>query len=79
MNIPDAIYSRAKILPLDLQREALDFIEYLEHRYVRVPTARPNLDTEAFLARFAGCLGDDFPDDIEELDQSLDALREPLE
>ncbi len=33
MNLPDQIFSRAKALPADLQKETLDFIGYLEMRY----------------------------------------------
>ncbi|MFD2273490.1 hypothetical protein ACFS07_27125 [Undibacterium arcticum] len=44
----------------DLQRETLDFIAYLEQRYRIAPTTPSRLKTEAFIARFAGCVGDDF-------------------
>ena len=79
MSLPETIYAHARALPADLQREALDFIEYLEQRYrVTSPVANEQ-DTEAFLARFAGSLGDDFPDDIDGDDLGSDAAREPIE
>jgi len=61
-------------------REALDFIEFLEHRYSLVPAigAVPD-DTEAFLKAVAGTLGDDFPDDITDEDLGVDSPRETLD
>jgi hypothetical protein len=32
MNLSDTIYAHAQALPIDLQRETLDFIAYLEQR-----------------------------------------------
>lgn len=64
MNLSDTIYAHAQALPIDLQRETLDFIAYLEQRYHVIPKQQPHTTTEAFLACFAGCLGNDFPDEI---------------
>lgn len=79
MNLPDTIYAHAQALPADLQRETLDFIAYLEQRYRIAPTTPSQLTTEAFIARFAGSVGDDFPDDINDTDLASDTPREPLE
>lgn len=79
MTLPETIYAHARALPADLQREALDFIEYLERRYGVAPPATNAQNTDAFIARFAGSLGSDFPDDIDESDLGTDAPREPLE
>jgi hypothetical protein len=79
MNLPETIYAHAKALPAELQREALDFIEYLEQRYQVKPPATVDADTEAFIARFAGCMGADFPDDIDDADLGVDTPRESLE
>jgi hypothetical protein len=62
-----------------LQREALDFIAYLEKRYHIEAMGAPSLTTSAFIERFAGCLGDDFADEIDDADLASDAPREPLE
>jgi hypothetical protein len=35
--------------------------------------------TEVFLEKMAGCLGEDFPDDIDDADLGADTPREPLE
>jgi hypothetical protein len=37
------------------------------------------LSTEAFIQRFAGSVGADFPDDIDEADLAPETLRESLE
>ncbi len=79
MNLPDTIYAHAQALPTNLQREALDFIAYLEQRYRIGSGASRHLTTEAFITRFAGSLGDDFPDDIDAADLTGDTPREPLE
>ena len=79
MNLPDTIYAHARALPVDLQREALDFIAWLEQRYGIRPPAGGALSTDVFIQRFAGSLGDDFPDDIGELDAAADTPRETLE
>lgn len=57
----------------------LDFIEYLERRYGVAPPATKLSDTEAFIARVARSLGEDFPDDIDGADLGSDAARDPLE
>lgn len=75
MNLPQAIYDHAKALPPELQREALDFIAWLEHRHA---LRSPEADTDAFLKRLAGSLGDDFPDDIADAGLASDLPREGL-
>ena len=78
MTLPETIYAHARALPADLQRETLDFIEYLERRHgVATPAAKLS-DTEAFIACVAGSLGEDFPDDIDGADLGSDAARDPL-
>lgn len=79
MNLSDTIYAHAQALPADLQREALDFIAYLEQRYHITPAIPRQLTTEAFIDRFAGSVGDDFPDDIDDAGLASDAPRESLE
>ncbi|MCK7575935.1 MAG: DUF2281 domain-containing protein [Chromatiales bacterium] len=76
MNLPETIYAHAQTLPVELQREALDFIDYLQQRYRGHTPA--SLNTESFIAQVAGTLGDDFPDDIDDADLGNDAPREPL-
>lgn len=78
MNLPETIYTHVRALPADLQRETFDFIGFLEARYGLTP-AGPGLNTQGFIERFAGCLGDDFPDDIDDADLGPDAPRESLE
>lgn len=78
MNLPDAIYAHARALPPDLQREALHFIAYLEQRYRVVPDRSGRMTTQAFIERFAGSVGDDFPNDIDDMDPAADAPREQL-
>ncbi|SBT04639.1 conserved hypothetical protein [Candidatus Accumulibacter aalborgensis] len=79
MNLPDAIDAHVRALPVDLQREALDFVAYLEKRYHIQAMDAPSLTTSAFIKRFAGCLGDDFPDNVDDTDLGCDAPRESLE
>lgn len=82
MTLAEAIYRHSLNLPEPAAREALDFIEFLESRY-GVPSspepARPSQATRDFIARHAGVLGDDFPDDIDDSDLPADLPREPLE
>ncbi len=78
MNLSDTIYTEAQALPVDLQREALDFIAYLQQRYHIVPANPSQLTTDAFIDRFAGSVGNDFPDDIDDADLAGDAPRESL-
>ncbi|WP_045532576.1 DUF2281 domain-containing protein [Serpentinimonas raichei] len=81
MNLSDTIYAHARGLPADLQREALDFIAYLEQRYhitPATPATSGRLTTEAFIERIAGSVGDDFPDDIDDAGLASDAPRESL-
>ncbi len=79
MNLSDTIYTHAQTLPADLQREALDFIAYLQQRYHITQPIPGQLSTEAFTSRFAGSVGDDFPDDIDDADLASDTPRESLE
>ncbi|HHW75923.1 MAG TPA: DUF2281 domain-containing protein [Xanthomonadaceae bacterium] len=79
MNLPDTIYAHARALPADLQRETLDFISYLEQRYRITPSIPNRFSTEAFIEHFAGSIGNDFPDDIDDADLAVDITREPLE
>lgn len=78
MNLPDTIYAHAKALPPDLQREALDFIAWLEQRYATRATTAAAVGTELFLQQVAGGLLQDFPDDISDIDLGTDAQREGL-
>ena len=78
MNLPEIIYTHVRALPADLQRETLDFIGFLEERYGLAPGA-PRLTTQAFIEQFAGSLGDDFPDDIDDADLGQDVPRESFE
>jgi hypothetical protein len=79
MNLSDTIYAHAKVLPVNLQREALDFIDYLSHRHQVAVGRTGSTETAAFISRFAGTLGDDFPNDIDESDLGLDHARETME
>ena len=79
MTLPETIYAHTRALPTNLQRETLDFIEYLERRYGVAPPATKLSDTEALIACVAGNLGEDFPDDIDGADLGSDAARDPLE
>jgi Protein of unknown function (DUF2281) len=75
MDLPATIYANAQGLPVELQREALDFITSLMQRQVTPPATHNNSDTEAFIKKFAGCLGDDFPDEITSDDLPNDCQR----
>jgi hypothetical protein len=79
VNLVEEIYRHSLNLPPDAARTALEFIEFLETRTAAVPAAPSGVSaTEAFLARHAGALGDDFPDDIDDSDLGQDAQRRPL-
>lgn len=75
MNLPDTIHAHAKALPPELQRQTLDFITWLEQRHARRQLAAGG-ETEQFLQRVAGTLGDDFPDDIGDDDLAADLPRD---
>jgi molybdate-binding protein len=80
MNLAEIIYQHSLNLPETAGREALDFIEFLEQRYRFVPTSKKkDNDTEAFLAALAGGLSKDFPDDIDNEDLGIHALRDTLD
>ncbi|HRY18725.1 MAG TPA: DUF2281 domain-containing protein [Candidatus Competibacteraceae bacterium] len=78
--LAETIYRHSLRLPAHAAQEALDFIEFLEQRYCKIPatSSLPN-HTEAFLADVAGTLGDDFPDDITDEDLGIDTPREALD
>ena len=78
MNLAETIYTHVSALPTDLQRETFDFIGFLEARYGLAPAA-PRLTTQGFIDRFAGSLGEDFPDDVNAADLGRDGPRESLE
>lgn len=79
MNLPETIYAHARALPTDLQRETLDFIAWLERRYAVQRPASGGMATDAFIQRFAGSIGDDFPDDIGDSGLAGDLPRDALE
>jgi hypothetical protein len=78
MNLAERIFAHARALPSGLQRQAMDFIVWLEERHRKRAVQDERLGTTAFIERHAGSLGDDFPDDIDDADLSPDAPREPL-
>lgn len=78
-DLAEIIVHHVRALPPHLQRETMDFIAYLEGRYCLTSGAPSATATEAFITRFAGCLGDDFPDDIDTADLAGDVPRETLE
>ncbi len=79
MSIAEVIYQHSLRLPEPAAREALSYIEALEHRYGVVPAAGHRDDTAAFLAAVVGGLSADFPDDIAADDLGRDAPREALD
>lgn len=80
MTLAETIQAHVQVLPPTLQRETLDFIEFLEQRYSLAPAIGtvPD-DTEAFLKAVVGTLGYDFPDDITDEDLGKDSPRESLD
>ena len=76
MSLAENIYQHSRRLPEQAAREALDFIQFLEQRYVdkAVLPSRAK-DTESFLAAVAGTLGDDFPNDITDDELGTDTPR----
>lgn len=79
MNLAESIYQHSLNLPEPAAREALDFIEFLEQRYLLPTSTERRDDTEAFLAALAGGLSEDFPDDISDADLGMDTPREALD
>jgi len=77
VTLAEVIQTHVQTLSPSLQRETLDFIEFLERRYGLEP--KPSGDTEAFLAAVAGTLADDFPDDIRDDDLGVDSPRQDLD
>jgi len=78
MTLAEQIYQHSRRLPEHAAREALDFIEFLEWRYMD-KAATPSGDTESFLAAVAGKLGDDFPKEITDDDLGTDVPRRELD
>lgn len=80
MSLAENIYHHSRRLPEQAAREALDFIQFLEQRYVgkAILPAQPK-DTETFLAAIAGTLNDEFPDDITDDDLGTDTPRHELD
>ncbi len=79
MSLAENIYQHSRRLPEQAAREALDFIQFLEQRYVDKATLPSrSKDTESFLAAVAGTLGDDFPNDITDDDLGMDTPRAEL-
>jgi hypothetical protein len=76
MTLAETIYTHSLKLPEPAAREVLAFIQDLEKRY---GVGLASDDTEAFLAAVAGTLGDDFPDDITDIDLGMDVVRETLD
>jgi hypothetical protein len=59
MTIAETIYQHSLKLPEDVAREALDFINFLEQRYVPASiTTKQQCETEDFLATLASGFGD---------------------
>lgn len=80
MNLAEAIYHHSLTLPEAAARQALDFIEFLEQRYVPLPTdAQQQNDTERFLSALAGGLSEDFPNDISDEDLGVDVPRRDMD
>lgn len=81
MNIAQTLQAHIQALPAAFQSEVLDFVEYLEKKH-GVGLAEKTADsaqTEAFIARMAHSLGDDFPDDIKDLDLGKDSVKDVIE
>jgi len=80
MSLAEVIYEHSRRLPEQAAREALSYIELLEHRYgVALPDALDAEDTERFLAAVAIGLGDDLPDDISDQDLGVDVPRQDID
>jgi hypothetical protein len=80
MSLADHIYQHSRRLPEQAAREALDFIQFLEQRYVDNATLPSRAkDTESFLASVAGTLSDDFPDNITDDSLGTDSPRHELD
>ena len=60
--LAETLQAHIGVLPPYLQSEVLDFVEFLEKKH-RIGEVGDTL-TDAFLARVAHSIGDDFPDDI---------------
>jgi hypothetical protein len=80
MNIAQTLQTHIQALPTSFQAEVLDFVEYLEkkHGVGLAAQADDNGQTEAFIARMAHSLGDDFPDDISDMDLGEDSAKDTL-
>ena len=80
MNIAQTLQTHILALPTSFQAEVLDFVEYLEKKYGvgLAAKANDNEQTEAFIARMTHSLGDDFPDDINDVDLGEDSVKDLL-
>ncbi|MDD5273838.1 MAG: DUF2281 domain-containing protein [Methylovulum sp.] len=71
MTLAETIYQHSLKLPEAAAREALDFIQFLEHHYAPIPdmatSKNATADTwEARVLAVAGTVSEDFPDDIDD-------------
>lgn len=80
MTLIETINTHLQILPPALQRETLDFITWIESRYnIAAPTVALPSNTEIFIAKHAGVLSQDFPNDIDTTGLGLDIPRANIE
>lgn len=79
MSLAETIYQHSLNLPEAAAREALDFIEFLEHRYARGQHPANATPWEKQVRALAFTLNSDFPDDIDDSDLGVDASRQDLD
>ena len=81
MSITQTLQAHIQALPAVFQSEVLDFVEYLEkkHGVGLAEKKADNAQTEAFIASMAHSLGDDFPDDISDVDLGEDSAKDAIE
>ncbi|MDO9180466.1 MAG: DUF2281 domain-containing protein [Agitococcus sp.] len=81
MSITQTLQAHIQALPAVFQSEVLDFVEYLEKKYGigLAEKKADNAQTDAFIARMAYSLGDDFPDDVNDLDLGEDSAKDAIE
>lgn len=81
MTIEQTLQSHILALPAIFQSEVLDFVEYLEkkHGVGLAAQSKNDAQTEAFIARIAHSLGDDFPDDVNDGDLGKDSVKDTME
>lgn len=75
MTVAENIYQRSLKLPKQAAQEALDFVEFLESRYAK----QELVSWRTTVGRFAGVLGQDFPEDISDSDLGQDSSRDRLQ